>query len=207
MHPSNPLRLPEPLGDECYDMNEEISAAIIKLKANAPDVVFTGFMTNAFVVPPAMLKGEVWSHMRADATGAFADGHRIETSDIVRIHARGESLWVTTRSGSVYGILTFTSLGWTFFAAFYQAHFSLDLVPPGSPTFHMRLPPEPTVGLAKRLRPKPISEVLPQSQVSLKRKPMRPEADTKYMERMDYFIKETREVLIKNGVHLPRIKS
>lgn len=86
-------------------MNDRIETEILKLKAGAPGVVFTGFVTNASVEPPAMLTGEVWCHVCADGFGTFADGHRIQTSDIVEIHGRGDSLWVTTQSGSDYGIV------------------------------------------------------------------------------------------------------
>lgn len=85
-------------------------AAILTLKADAHDVVFTGFISNAKVEHPAMLTGEVWAHVCADGFGTFADGHRIETSDIVQIHFRGDSIWVTTQSGSDCGILSFAPL-------------------------------------------------------------------------------------------------
>ncbi|KEZ69279.1 hypothetical protein AAY86_15100 [Pseudomonas amygdali pv. tabaci str. ATCC 11528] len=180
-------------------MNDRIEAAIIKLKADAAGVVFTGFVTNAHVQPPAMLKGEVWGHVCADGLGTFADGHRIETSDIVQIHARGDSLWVTTRSGSDYGILSFTPLGWTYFANFYQAHHRLDRLPPGSPTFHMSLPPIETFGLAKRRAEKPKLEPKSLSRKARRRELLGPEGNTKYMKQMEVFVQDTIETLARNG--------
>ncbi|MCH5530961.1 hypothetical protein L6205_17590 [Pseudomonas syringae pv. syringae] len=180
-------------------MNDRIEAAIIKLKADAAGVVFTGFVTNAHVQPPAMLKGEVWGHVCADGLGTFADGHRIETSDIVQIHARGDSLWITTRSGSDYGILSFTPLGWTYFANFYQAHHRLDRLPPGSPTFHMSLPPVETLGLAKKHAEKPKLKPSPLNRIDRKRELRGPKENTEYMNRMEAFVQDTIETLARNG--------
>ncbi|WP_122559184.1 hypothetical protein [Pseudomonas viridiflava] len=183
-------------------MNDRIQAAILKVKADAVGVLFTGFVTNAHFESPAMLKGEVWAHVCADGFGTFADGHRIETSDIVQIHARGESFWVTTRSGSDYGILSFAPLGWTYFAGFYQANHRLDPMPPGSPTFHMPSPPEATVGLARRLTEKPKREFIPVARKALKRELLGPETDKKYMKQMESYVQETIKVLEQNGVKI-----
>lgn len=183
-------------------MNDEISAAILKLKADAAGVVFTGFLTNAHIEPdpPAILTGEVWAHVCADGFGTFGDGHRIETSEIVQIHARGNSMWITTWSGSDYGILSFTAQGWTYLAAFYQAHHRLDQLPPGSPTFHMPSPPVQTFGLAKKLKDKPKSAYVTLNRNTPKRKLLGPQTDTKYMDKMEVFVQGTIETLKRNGV-------
>ncbi|CRM50548.1 hypothetical protein [Pseudomonas sp. 58 R 12] len=183
-------------------MNDKISAAILKLKADAEGVVFTGFVTNAHIQPEpsAILTGEVWAHVCADGFGTFGDGHRIETSEIVQIHARGESVWITTQSGSDYGILSFTALGWTYLAAFYQAHHRLDQLPPGSPSFHMPSLPVQTFGLAKKLKDKPKCAYVPLNRNPPKRELLGPQTDKKYMDQMEVFVQGTIETLKRNGV-------
>ena len=183
-------------------MNDEIEALILKLKADAAGTVFTGFVTNAQVEPSAMLTGEVWAHVCADGFGTFADGHRIVTSDIVQIHSRGDSLWVTTRSGSDYGILSFTPLGWMYFADLYKSYQRLDLHVLGSPTWHMTLPPERVPGLATKSRQRVSRE--PHDAKALKRDRLRPEENSKYMEQMEVFVEETIETLERNGVDIYR---
>lgn len=185
-------------------MNDEISAAILKLKADAAGVVFTGFVTNAHIEPEpsAILTGEVWAHVCADGFGTFGDGHRIETSEIVQIHARGNSMWITTQSGSDYGILSFTPLGWTYLAAFYQAHHRLDQLPPGSPTFHMPSPPVRAFGLAKKLKEKPKCESVQLNRNALKRELFGPQTDTTYLDKMEVFVQGTIETLKRNGVKI-----
>ncbi len=185
-------------------MNDEISAAILKLKADAAGVIFTGFVTNAHIEPEAhaFLAGEVWGHVCADGFGTFGDGHRIETSEIVQIHVSGDSVWITTQSGSDYGILSFTPLGWTYLAAFYQAHYRLNQLPPGSPTFHMVSPPEQTFGLAKKLKDKPKSAHVPLDRNTLRRELLGPQTDKKYMDQMEVFVQGTIEALKRNGVKI-----
>ena len=187
---------------EYNEMNDEISAAILKLKADAAGVVFTGFVTNAHIEPepPAILTGEVWAHVCADGFGTFGDGHRIETTDIVQIHARGDSMWITTGSGSDYGILSFSPLGWTYLAAFYQAHHRLDQLPPGSPTFHMPSPPVQAFGLAKKLKDKPKSAPVALKRNTLKRELLGPQTNTKYMDQMEVYVQGTIETLKRNGM-------
>nr|WP_314531685.1 hypothetical protein [uncultured Pseudomonas sp.] len=183
-------------------MNEEISAAILKLKADAAGVVFTGFVTNVHIEPgpPAILTGEVWAHVCTDGFGTFSDGHRIETSEIVQIHASGDSVWITTQSGSDYGILSFAPLGWTYLAAFYQAHYRLNQLPPGSPTFHLVSPPEQTFGLAKKLKDKPKFAHVPLNRNTLKRELLGPQTDKKYMDQMEVFVQGAIETLKRNGM-------
>lgn len=183
-------------------MNDKIDAAILKLKADASDVAFTGFVTNAHVEPPLMLAGEIWSHVNAEPSGKFADGHRIETSDIVQIHALGDSLWVTTRSGSIYGILSFTPLGWTYLSDFYQAHYKLNPRNQTTTSFYM---PSPTAGnarLAKRRPERTKTESVRLTGKALKRELLGPKPDPKYMSQMNAFVHETVEVLKRNGVKI-----
>lgn len=183
-------------------MNDKISAAIFKLKADASDVAFTGFVTNARVEPPSMLAGEIWSHVNAEPSGKFADGHRIETSDIVQIHARIDSLWVITRSGSIYGILSFTSLGWTYFSDFYQAHYKLNPADQTTPSFYMPIPTAGSACLAKRRPERTKAESVTLTGEALKRELLGPEPDPNYMRQMNAFVHETVEVLKQNGVKI-----
>lgn len=183
-------------------MNDKISAAILKLKADASDVAFTGFVTNARVEPPSMLAGEIWSHVNAEPSGKFADGHRIETSDIVQIHARVDSLWVITRSGSIYGILSFTSLGWTYFSDFYQAHYKLNPRNQTTPSFCMPIATAGSASLAKKRPEKTKAESVTLTGEALKRELLGPEPDPNYMRQMNAFVHETVEVLKQNGVKI-----
>jgi len=181
-------------------MNDRIETEILKLKAGAPGVVFTGFVTNASVEPPAMLTGEVWCHVCADGFGTFADGHRIQTSDIVEIHGRGDSLWVTTQSGSDYGILSFTSRGWKYFADLYQAHHRLDPLPPDSPAFHILSPTGKALGLATKRAERLKHAPAPLNRKARKQELLGPAQDPEYMYRMEAFIQETIATLQRNGV-------
>lgn len=181
-------------------MNDRTQAAILKLKADAIGVIFTGFITHAKVEPPAMLTGEVWGHVCADGFGNFADGHRIETSDICEIHSRGESVWVTTRNGSDYGILSFAPLGWTYFADIYKAHLRPDQHVPGSPIWHMALSPEKVPSMAKKPRKRHSSEPESHDAHVRKREILGPKENTKYMDQMEVFVNKTIETLEQNGV-------
>lgn len=185
-------------------MNDEISAAITKLKADAVGVVFTGFVTNADVVLPAMLKGEVWGHVRADGVGRFADGHRIETSDIVQIHSNRDSLWVSTRSGSNYGILWFAPLGWTFLTRFHQDRQQLHLMPPDSPPFEMINLSYNPPRLAKRIRERLISGSVSVSRKVPTGKLRVSQATTAYVENMGTFIQNSIEIFQKKSVKMPQ---
>lgn len=88
----------------------EIEEVIGRLRIDSNRKDFTGFIANAHVVNRS-LQGEVWRHQRAEPSGRFADGHRIQTSRVIEVHTAGESVWVETESGSLYGILSFTALG------------------------------------------------------------------------------------------------
>jgi hypothetical protein len=189
-------------------MNDEIRAAISKLKGDAVGVVFTGFVTNAAVESPAMLKGEVWGHVCADGAGIFADGHRIETSDIVQIHSNRESLWVTTRSGSEYGILSFAPLGWTFFANFHkdrrQLDPLLDPLPSDSPVFEVRHLENRSTRLEKWLSQRPSSVTASPKKKVPKSELKGPEENTRYMDSMEIFVQDTIDAFKKNGVKMPQ---
>lgn len=182
-------------------MNDRIQAEILKLKADAIGVVFTGFITHARVESPATLTGEVWSHVCSDGFGNFADGHRIETSDICEIHSRGESVWVTTRSGSDYGILSFAPLGWTYFADIYKAHLRLDKHVPGSPIWYMTLSPERAPSMAKRSRKRASGEPESHNAEVRKREVLGPKENTNYVDQMEVFVTKTIETLEQNGVN------
>lgn len=183
-------------------MNDKIEAAILKLKAEVSSVVFTGFVANAQIEPPAMLTGEVWGHVCADGFGNFGDGHRIQTSDIVQIYVVGDSVWLTTRSGSDYGILSFTSMGWAYLAYLHQAHCRLDPLPPGSPIVHLSSPHVEIPGLAKKRADRQKSEAAPLSRKDLKRELLGPVEDKKYMDQMEAYAQKTIETLQRNGVRI-----
>lgn len=187
-------------------MNDRIQVEILKLKVDAIGVVFTGFITHARVEPPAMLTGEVWGHVCADGFGNFADGHRIETSDIREIHSRGDSVWVTTRSGSDYGILSFAPLGWTYFADIYKAHFRLDHHVPGSPIWYMTLSPERGPSMAIKPRKRPSREPESHNAEVRKRERLGPKENTKYMDQMEVFVNKTIETLEQNGVNTFKLR-
>ncbi|WP_134674884.1 hypothetical protein [Pseudomonas viridiflava] len=127
-------------------MDGFIRRAIAKLRADAPEIDFTGFISDARTPAAPALEGEIWRHRRAGFAGNFSDGHWIQTSNIVGIHARGDSLWVETENGSRYGILTFAPLGWLYFSNLHRAFDQLAPTPDGTPIFdlrHMRERPEP----------------------------------------------------------------
>lgn len=119
-------------------MNDGIGEAIAKLRVDAGGVEFTGFITNAHISHPSVLGGEIWHHVRAESSGRFADGHRIQTSSIIEIHLRDESIWVDTENGSRYGIASFAPLGWTYLSDLYRAYVRLDPVPDEAPNFDWR---------------------------------------------------------------------
>ena len=185
-------------------MNAEIRAAIIKLKADAAGVVFTGFVTNADVESHAGLTGEIWAHVCADGFGTFGDGHRIVTSTIVQIHSSRDSLWVGTESGSTYGILSFAPLGWIFFSDFHQTRNRLDPLPPDSPAFRMARKRDEFPKLAKMLGERPVPESALPGRKILKRELRGPEENTKYKDQMDVFVQETIETFERIGVKIPR---
>jgi len=181
-------------------MSDAIDEAILRLKGDASEVIFTGYVTNAYVEHSSSLIGEVWRHAGADELGKFADGHCIETSAIAQIHTRGESLWVITESGSTYGILSFTPLGWTYFSHFYVTHSRLDSVAACIPSFYMPSPATSHVGLGraflKRTKTVP-KEHFPQPTTRAIRGP---EPDLDYIRRMSVHAQDTLETLKRNGV-------
>lgn len=135
-------------------MDGFIRAAIAKLKADAPESEFTGFISNTRTPCPPSIEGEIWQHRYAEFSGKFSDGHRIQTSRIIDIHTHGDSLWVETENGSLYGILSFTPLGWLYFSNLHRAFDQLAPTPDGTPIFDLRhkresLRPLPSGGLKK----------------------------------------------------------
>lgn len=70
----------------------------------------TAYLTDARIVACAGF-GVVHSHVKAEPTGRFGDGHRVRTSDVRRT-ARMGPFWVLhTASGSLYVIVTFDKSG------------------------------------------------------------------------------------------------
>lgn len=139
----------------------DIERIISTLRADSGNLDFTGFVTNAYVVDGA-LRGEVWKHIRADIFGRFADGHRIETSQIIDVEARENSVWFETESGSRYGILSFTPFGMINLTKLRDA----DGFPVWPPTEKIYLPSKKIKG-----KPSPLSEVLTKHANRLKLNP------------------------------------
>ena len=117
----------------------DINDAILRLRSDAGDLPFTGYLTNAHVEDPPSVKGEIWRHIRAEPSGKFADGHRVETSRMVEIEVRGESMWVVTEQGSRYGILSISPIGWIYFSSILRINERLNPAPAQTPRFIMDL--------------------------------------------------------------------
>lgn len=181
-------------------MTDTIDEAILKLKADAAEVEFTGYLTNAYVEHTSSLIGEIWRHVGADELGKFADGHCIETSSIAQIHTRGKSLWVITESGSTYGILSFTALGWTYFSYSHWINDRLDPMAACIPSFHMPSPDESHAGLGRAFLRRAKNVPAKNNLKTLTHSLRGPEPDLDYIQRMSAHAQETRETLKRNGV-------
>jgi hypothetical protein len=70
----------------------------------------TAYLTDAYIVACAGL-GVIHSHVRADSSGRFNDGHRVRTSDVCRTERIGPFWVLHTASGSLYVIVTFDKSG------------------------------------------------------------------------------------------------
>jgi hypothetical protein len=70
----------------------------------------TGFITDAQLVACCCF-GVTHGHIRENALGRFKDGHRIRTSDVMRVEQSGDYWSVFTESGSHYVIETFSKNG------------------------------------------------------------------------------------------------
>jgi hypothetical protein len=66
----------------------------------------TAFITDARLVACCCF-GVMHGHLKADVFGRFQDGHRIRTSDVLRVERCGRFWSVHTESGSHYVIVTF----------------------------------------------------------------------------------------------------
>lgn len=188
-------------------MNNPIGEAITRLVADAEGLKFTGFITNARQPNPPILEGEVWQHIRAEASGEFADGHRIQTSRIAHIQANGSSLWVETESGSRYGILSFAPLGWLYFSNLHRAFSQLDPVPEGTPIFDVNpsrrcLPPLVTGALRKKVEQRLARERMATQRHIDTAKPFRPESDPDYLKERMASNRESIAALRRNGVNI-----
>lgn len=89
-----------------------IDDAIVNLINASGGLVFTGYITGARLHRNWALEGEVWQHQRASPSGLFADGHRIQTSNLDEVHIAGGCVWVVTENQSRYGVLSFSPTGW-----------------------------------------------------------------------------------------------
>ncbi|MBV6822811.1 hypothetical protein [Pseudomonas sp. PD9R] len=188
-------------------MNDGICKAIAKLRADAAGVEFTGFITNAHATHPPVLEGEIWHHLRAESSGRFADGHRIQTSSIIEIHVRGESIWVDTENGGRYGIASFAPLGWVYFSDLCRAYERLDPVPVEAPIFdlhhscHSQIPVGSEVlGKVNERRLKQQRKE-PESRVT-NPKPSRPTTSPNFLKQMTEHARDSIETLKRNGVNV-----
>lgn len=188
-------------------MNGEIGEAIAKLVVDSDGLEFTGFITNARLPNPPFLEGEVWHHIRAEASGRFTDGHRIRTSQIVEIRAYGDTLWIGTENGSRYGILSFTPLGWLYFSNLHRAFSQLDPVPAGTPIFDLNpslraLQPIESGGLrymAEKRRKRESTVARPKVDPA---KPFRPESEKDYLKEMTESMQKSITLMMRNGTNI-----
>ncbi|MFZ3186163.1 MAG: hypothetical protein WA173_18710 [Pseudomonas sp.] len=74
---------------------------------NAP---VTAFITDAQLVACCCF-GVTHAHLKANTSGRFQDGHRIRTSDVIKVEYSGGYWNVHTESGSHYVIATFNRRG------------------------------------------------------------------------------------------------
>lgn len=188
-------------------MNDGISDAILRLRADACGLEFTGFITNARVPSPPVLEGEIWHHVQAKASGRFADGHRIETSWIANIHACGASMWVETENGSRYGILSFAPQGWIYFSNLRRTCDQIDPVPNGVPLFDLLPARHGSQSVAPGALGKIIERRLKRNSTESGRevrraKPLRPERNPDYLKLLTEHARESIEALKSNGVNI-----
>jgi hypothetical protein len=190
-------------------MNDRISDVIARLKVDSDGLAFTGFIANAHVTHPPVLEEEIWHHVHAETSGKFADGHRIQTSWIIDIHVRGESIWVDTENGSRYGIASFAPLGWRYFSVLYRAYERLDPLPVGTPIFDLqpslcRSEQAAATGGLKRIIERRLKRRLKESESNVGNlKPLRPiPKNSAYIKQMTEHARESIDTLKRNGVNI-----
>ncbi|BCX67224.1 hypothetical protein [Pseudomonas izuensis] len=147
-------------------MEDSIDDKIARLKHDSGMERFTGFVSYATVDQSELLSGHIWRHIDASTEGEFADGHKIITSPVLAIYGAKQSLWVETKTGSIYGILSLAPLGWLSISDLYKAHQRLESVPAHAPDFYLKrssdpLPPMKNRTLKDKGRPHNTSALRP----------------------------------------------
>lgn len=188
-------------------MDERIDEVIAKLNVDANGLAFTGYITNAHVIRKSVLEGDIWCHVHAKSSERFADGHRIQISWIVDIHASGESIWINTENGSRYGILSFAPLGWVYFSNLHRAYDQLDPVPIGAPSFDFHplrhsQQPRGSGALGKVFERRSKREHLESKSKVGSPCRLRPETHLNYMKQMTEHAQESIKILKRNGVNI-----
>ncbi|WP_277960735.1 hypothetical protein [Pseudomonas sp. RIT-To-2] len=185
-------------------MTPGVENAISQLITDSCGIEFTGFITIARVAPPPLLAGEVWRHVRAEPSGLFADGHRIQTSQVVEVHFAGDSVWVVTETGSRYGIISFAASGWQWF---FNLMRESDRRPtsPECVIHHEEVSPVIGKGSLKPrslklpARPKVVPVDVDSSREG-KRHPFRPPSDAKYLQQIEANFDRTIAELREHGL-------
>lgn len=185
-------------------MRKAIDIGIAKLISDSGCQNFTGFIANAHIKDIPIVEGEIWDHAGAGVSDQFTDGCRIRTSALIEIHSYDSSLWVVTKDGSRYGILSFAALGWIYFINMYRAYDRLDPTPANTPRLFMRDFPDQQSGeeiTPSKLRAVKIKAELGKLESRLKKpKPLRPAKDPNELKRLMEQVEATIDTLKRNGV-------
>ncbi|MBC3239821.1 hypothetical protein HU723_11595 [Pseudomonas lurida] len=185
-------------------MRTAIDSGIAKLRSDSGCLDFTGFIVNAHICDTPTVKGEIWGHAGAGSSDQFTDGCLIMTSALIEINSCDSSVWVVTKDGSRYGILSFTALGWVYFINLYRAYDRLDQTPANTPRLFMPAFPGRHSGdeiTPSKLHVLKVKAELRKSEGRLKRtKPLRPEKDPNELKRLMEHVEATIDTLKRNGV-------
>ncbi|MFK3973606.1 hypothetical protein ACI2KS_23080 [Pseudomonas sp. NPDC087358] len=166
-------------------MLETFEDAMARLRDDSGIESFTAYIADANIQPSLRLVGRVWQHVRVTPEGQFSDGQRIVTAVISLIRVSGDSIWIETETGGVYGIISFAPLGWTHIGSLYKAHQALEPGRPLKPDFIVdRLH---DIDYSKLFRPKKVTKASPRVPTSVDGhvgRPRRPQIDPQYPEKL-----------------------
>jgi len=70
----------------------------------------TGYLVGVHIIARVGF-GVVYEHVKADAFGRFANGHRMITYDVLKVERRSGFWLLHTWSGSLYVVVTFHPVG------------------------------------------------------------------------------------------------
>lgn len=177
----------------------DIEKLISNLRSDSNHIEFTGFVTNAHIIDTS-LRGEIWHHEKAEPSGRFADGHLIETSRIIDVETRGNSVWFDTESGSRYGVLSFSPMGMIHLASIRD----VDGFPFWPPKEKHQYPVRKIKngGTLKEFVSKRSKVRSPESTSS---HPFRPKSDPAQIERYKAQFEETLKSINLNNTKLPEL--